>query len=224
MSSWSGSSAPPGRQHAVRRQSTPAPVRPAVLRGVLSWPQPLTASAPEGTSATRQTRRADPRVRAPGSRPSPPADRVTVRRLRPAQATTRQWPRTGSACGPATRCRNAGSPRCSGAHPAAGREPELPRHDRNRRSQTRRVSRLRLTRVRRRSGCPSWRRSRWRWHGRERPRPAGAGRGRGGRGVAVVVSLSRWRFPRRWRCGRISRRRWSCSRCRRRGARWPRGG
>ena len=59
---------------------------------------------------------------------------------------TRRWPRTGSACRPATRCRNAGSPRCSDAHPAAGREPESPMHDRNRRSQTRRASRSRLTR------------------------------------------------------------------------------
>jgi hypothetical protein len=53
---------------------------------------------------------------------------VTMRHLRPAPATTRRWPRTGSACRPATRCRNAGSPRCSDAYPAAGREPESPRH------------------------------------------------------------------------------------------------
>ena len=110
----------------------------------------------------------------------------------------------GSACGIPGRPGRAGR---AGAGADAGQRPAGP-----------------LARVRRRSGCPSWRRSRWRWEGRERPRPAGAGRGRGGRGVAVVVSLSRWRFPRRWRCGRISRRRWSCSRCRRRGARWPRGG
>ena len=74
---WSGSSAPPGRQNAGRRQSTCATARPAVLRRVLSRPQPLTASAPEGTSATRQTRRGGPRVRPPGSRPSPPAGSVT---------------------------------------------------------------------------------------------------------------------------------------------------
>ena len=85
-------------------------------------------------------------VRPPGTRPSPPADSVTMRRLRPAPAMTRRWPRTGSACRPATRCRNAGSPRCSGAHPAAGREPESPMHDRNRRSQTHRASRSRLSR------------------------------------------------------------------------------
>ena len=36
-------------------------VRPAVPRGVLSRPQPLTASAPDGTSAARQARRGGPR-------------------------------------------------------------------------------------------------------------------------------------------------------------------
>ena len=112
--------------------------------GVLSRPQPLTASAPEGASAARQARRGGPRVRPPGSRPSPPADSVTMRRLRPAPAMTRRWPRTGSACRPATRFRNVGSPRCSDAHPAAGREPESPMHDKHRRSQTRRVPRSRL--------------------------------------------------------------------------------
>ncbi len=143
---WSGSSAPPGRQNVGRRQRTSALVRPAVLRCVLSWPQPLTASAPEGASAARQARRGGPRVRALGSRPSPPAGSVTMRRLRPAPAMTRRWPRTGSACRPATRCQNAGSPRCSGVHPAAGREPESPIHGKHRRSQTRRVPRSRLTR------------------------------------------------------------------------------
>ena len=143
---WSGSSAPPGRQTAGRRQRTSALVRPAVLRGVLSRPQLLTASAPEGASAARQARRGGPRVRAPGTRPSPPADSVTMRRPGPALAMTRRWPRTGSACRPATRCRNVGSPRCSGAHPAAGREPESPMHGKHRRSQTRRVPRSRLTR------------------------------------------------------------------------------
>ena len=69
-----------------------------------------------------------------------------MRRLRPALAMTRRWPRTGSACRPATRCRNAGSPRCSDAHPAAGREPESPMHGKHRRSQTRRAPRSRLTR------------------------------------------------------------------------------
>ena len=136
----------PGRQTAGRWQSTSALVRPAVPRRVLSRPQPLTASASEGTSAARQARRGGPRIRPPGSRRTPPADNVTLRRLRPAPAMTRQWPRTGSACRPATRCRNADSPRCSAAHPAAGREPDSPMHDRNRRPQTRRVARARLTR------------------------------------------------------------------------------
>ena len=79
------------------------------------------------------------RVRPQGSRPSPPPDSVTLRRLRPALSMTRRWPRTGSACRPATRCRNAGSPGCSDAHPAAGREPESLMQDKQRRSQTRRT-------------------------------------------------------------------------------------
>jgi hypothetical protein len=58
---------------------------------------------------------------------------------------TRPWPRTGSACRPATRFRNAGSPTCSDAHPAAGREPESPMHGKHRRSQTHRAPRSRLT-------------------------------------------------------------------------------
>ena len=85
--SWSGSSAPPGRQTAGRRQRTSALVRPAVLRGVLSRPQPLTASALEGTSAARQTRRAGPRAGPSGSRP---AGSVTLRRLRPGLSMTRR--------------------------------------------------------------------------------------------------------------------------------------
>jgi hypothetical protein len=143
MSSWSGSSAPAGRQTAGRHQRTSAMARPAVLRAVLSRPQPLTASALEGTSAARQTRRAGPR---PGPSGSRPAGSVTLRRLRLGLSMTRRWPRTGSACRLATRCRNAGSPRCSDAHPAAGREPESPMHDRNRRPQTRRAFRSRLAR------------------------------------------------------------------------------
>ena len=149
---WSGSSAPPGRQTANRRQSTCALARPAVPRRVLARPQPLMASASEGASAARQTRRGGPRVRPPGSRPSPPAGSVTVRCLRPALSMTRRWLRTGSACRPATRCRNAGSPRCSDAPPAAGREPESPMHDRHRRSPTRRAPRSRHTRKQGRSG------------------------------------------------------------------------
>ena len=131
---WSGSSAPAGRQPAGRRQRISALARPAVLRGVLSRPQPLTTSAPQRTSAARQTRHGAPRVRPPGGRPSPPAGSVTRRRPGPAPAVTRRWPRTGSACRPATRCRNAGSPRCSDAHPAAGPEPESPMHDKRRSS------------------------------------------------------------------------------------------
>ena len=57
---------------------------------------------------------------------------------------TRRWRRTGSACRPATRSRNAGSPRCSDAPPAAGREPESPMHGKHRRFQTRRAPRSRL--------------------------------------------------------------------------------
>jgi hypothetical protein len=72
-----------------------------------------------------------------------------MRRLRPTLAIMLRWPRTGSACRPATHCRNAGSPRCSDAHPAAGREPESPRHGKHRRPQTRRVPRPRLTRKQR---------------------------------------------------------------------------
>ena len=93
--------------------------------------------------------RGSPRVRPPRTRPSPPAGSMTMRRLRPTLATTRRWPRTGSACRPATRCRNDGSPRCSDAHPAAGREPESPMHDRNGRSQTRRAPQSRCGKGRR---------------------------------------------------------------------------
>jgi hypothetical protein len=119
-------------------------VRPAGQQRVRSRPQPLTATAPEGASATQQPWHGGPRVRSPRIHPFPPAGSVTMRRLRPAPATTRRWPPTGSACRPATRCRNAGSPRCSGAHPAAGREPEWPMHDKHRRSQTHRAPRSRL--------------------------------------------------------------------------------
>ena len=92
---------------------------------------------PEGATAARQTRRVGPRVRSLGSRPSPPADSVTMRCWRPALTMAPRWPRTGAACRPATRSRNAGSPGCSDAPPAAGREPESPMHDNHRRSQTR---------------------------------------------------------------------------------------
>ena len=127
---WSGSSAPAGRQTEGRRQSISALVWPAVLRSVVFRLQPLTASAPEGISATRQPRHGGPQVGRPGSRPSPSAGSATMRRLRPAPPMTRRWPRTGSASRPAIGSQNAGSPRCSDAHPAAGREPGSPMHDR----------------------------------------------------------------------------------------------
>jgi hypothetical protein len=107
IDSWSGSSELPERRAAGRRPGTSVMVRPAALRCVLSRPQPLTASIPEGISAARQNQRGGPRVGPPGSRPSPSASSVTMRRLRPAPSMTRRWPRTGSACRPAIRCRNA---------------------------------------------------------------------------------------------------------------------
>jgi hypothetical protein len=137
--SWPGSSAPPGRQTTDCQPSTSALARPAVLRRVLSRPQPLTTSAWQGASATRQTWRDGPRVRPPDSRPSPPAGSVARRRLQPGPSMTRRWPRTGSACRPAARCRNADSHRCSGAPPAAGLERESLMHDSHRRSQTHRA-------------------------------------------------------------------------------------
>jgi hypothetical protein len=95
------------------------------------------SAMPRYTSSARQIRRGGPLVRPPGSRPPSTAGSVTMRCLRSALSMTRRWPRTGSACRPATRSRNAGSPRCSDAHPAAGREPESPMHGKHRRSQTR---------------------------------------------------------------------------------------
>jgi 3-oxoadipate enol-lactonase len=61
-----------------------------------------------GASATRQTRRGGPQARPPGCRLSPPTSSVTMRYLKPAPSMTRRWPRTGSACRPAIRFRNAG--------------------------------------------------------------------------------------------------------------------
>ena len=43
-----------------------------------------------------------PAGRPPGSRRPPPASSMTMRHLRPTPATMRRWPRTGSACRPAT--------------------------------------------------------------------------------------------------------------------------
>jgi hypothetical protein len=108
MSSWSGSSARPERSNAGRRQSISAIVRHAVLRFIPSRFRPLTAIAPAGASATRQTRRAGPQVRPPGCRLSPPTSSVTMSYLKPAPSMTRRWPRTGSACRPAIRFRNVG--------------------------------------------------------------------------------------------------------------------
>ena len=88
-----------------------------------------------------------PLVRPPGSRPSSTAGRRPMRCWRPALSMMGRWPRTGSACKPATRSRNADWPRCSDAHPAAGREPESPMHGAHRRSQTHPAARLRLNRT-----------------------------------------------------------------------------
>ena len=116
-------------------------------------------AADQHERATQQTWRGGPRVRPPHTR-IPPAGSVTMRCFRPSAATTRRWPRTGSACRPATRCRNDGSPRCSDAHPAAGHEPESPRHDRHRRSRTRRAPRSPLNDTpRRHLGERTWRKN-----------------------------------------------------------------
>ena len=109
--------------------------------------RPLPAPAADGDRAGRCERGtadlAGPAGQAAARSPVPPAGSVTMGRLRP-PATPRRWPRTGSACRPATRCRNAGWPRSSDARPAAGREPESPMHGKHRRSQTRRAPRSRL--------------------------------------------------------------------------------
>ena len=81
MSSWSGSSARPGRQNTGRRPGTSATPRPAALRRVLPRPQPPAPGSPAGASATRQTRNGSLRLRSPGRRPSPPAGSVTRRYL-----------------------------------------------------------------------------------------------------------------------------------------------
>jgi hypothetical protein len=131
---------------AADRRPSPARLRNGAACRAARRPVPAPAGdgeRPKGTSAARQTRRAGPRAGLPGSRP---AGSVTMRRLRPALSMTRPWPRTGSACRPATRCRNAGSPRCSDAHPAAGREPGSPTPGKHRRARTRRASPSRLDR------------------------------------------------------------------------------
>jgi len=145
MNFWSGSSAHPGRLNAGRQQSTSATVRPAVLRRVLSRPRQLTATDLAEAGATCQIQARGPRVK-PASLPSSQAGSVMVRCLRPAPSMTRRWPPTRSACRPAIRSRNVGSPRCSDVHPAAGRERESPMHDKHHHSKTRRASRSRLNR------------------------------------------------------------------------------
>src|SRR5689334_6107552 len=71
MNSWSGSSAPAGWQTAGRLPGTCALVRPAVLRRVLSRPQPPAASAWDGASAARQTPAWRPAGQAAGPSPAP---------------------------------------------------------------------------------------------------------------------------------------------------------
>ena len=111
-----------------------------------SRPQPLTASAPAGASAARQTRRGGPRVRAPGTRAIPASgqreDEVPEASA-VNDAAVAAYRLSVQAGNPLS---ERGSPRCSDAHPAAGREPESPMHGKHRRSQTRRVPRSRLTR------------------------------------------------------------------------------
>ena len=62
---------------------------------------------------------------------------VRMRDLTPAPSMTRRWPRTGSACRPEIRFRNAGWLRSSDARPAAGRERESLTHDEHHRSKNR---------------------------------------------------------------------------------------
>ena len=129
-----------------RRQSTWCKVRPAVLRRVLSRPRPLTASAqPE------RARRARPGAPARGSgrrAAGYPRRRAAYDAVAEAgavnDAAVAAYRLSVQA---ATRCRNASSPSCSDAHPAAGREPESPTHGKHRRSQTRRAPRSRLDRT-----------------------------------------------------------------------------
>ena len=68
-----------------------------------------------------------PAAQVAGPQPSPPAGSVTRRYLRPTPSMTPRWPHTGGAPTPAIRSPNASSPRCSDAHPAAGRAPESPK-------------------------------------------------------------------------------------------------
>ena len=124
--------------------------------GAACWAVVRAAPAVDGERSGRSGRNGfgqarEMRSQAGGSRPATPAGRGTMRDLTPVPSATRQWPRTGAACRPATRCRNAGSPRSSDAHPAAGHEPGSPRHGKHRRPQTRRAPCSRLPRKQPRS-------------------------------------------------------------------------
>jgi hypothetical protein len=96
--------------------------------GVLPPRQPPPPGSLARASATHQTGHGGLRLKSPGRRPSPPAGRVTRRYLTAAPSMTPWWPRTSEAPRPVIRCPNASWPRCSGAHLAAGRAPESPKH------------------------------------------------------------------------------------------------
>jgi uncharacterized protein DUF2637 len=132
ISSWSGSSARPGRQDTGRRPGPWAWPQPATPRRVLPRPQPPAPGSPAGASAAYQTRNSSLRLGLPGRRPSPPAGSMARHHLRPASSMTPRWPRTASAPKPVIRFPNASWPRCSDARPAAGRAPESQKHGRYR--------------------------------------------------------------------------------------------
>ena len=134
---------------AADRGPSPAHLRTGAACRAARRPVPASAvdrERPGGSERGTSGPAWRPAGQAAGQSPISASGQREMRRLRPALAMTQRWPRTGSACRPATRCRNAGSPRCSDAHPAAGHEPESPMHSKHRRSQTRRVPRSRLTR------------------------------------------------------------------------------
>jgi hypothetical protein len=101
---------------------------PTVVHAALTAAADGELSGRNGRNASDQTRK--PGDRSADSRPVTPMGSTTRRYLKPVPSTTRQLPRTGSACRPAIRCRNESSPRCSGVHPAAGRVPGSPRRGR----------------------------------------------------------------------------------------------
>ena len=104
------------------------------------------ASALQGASTARQPRRGGPRVRPPGTRPSPSTRSVMRRCLRPALSTPRRWPRTGSACRPGNPLQKHGAAQMFGRTPAAGHEPGSPMPGKHRRPQTLRPPWSRLPR------------------------------------------------------------------------------